>query len=68
MSDLQRRPSRAVREQRAFRLTVGTGVGAGIAVVAFVLAVIGVLGYGLFFLATVVAVVCLLLLRRTLRP
>ncbi len=66
MSDLERRPSRATREQRAFRLTVGTGVSGTVAIVSFVLGVVGIIGYGLFLLSTVVAVICGLLLRRAL--
>ncbi len=37
------------------------------AVVALVLAIAGVIGSGLFFLAAIVAVACLLLFRRTVR-
>ena len=36
-----------------------------VAVVSFVLAIAGVLGYGLPFIAAIVAVICVLLFRRT---
>lgn len=68
MSDLERRPSRVprrTREQRAYRLVVAGGAFTAIAVVGFVLAIAGVIGWGLPFIAVVVAVVCVLLFRRT---
>jgi hypothetical protein len=67
MSDLERRPSRVprkTREQRAYRLVMAGGAFGVVAVVGFVLAIAGVLGWGLPFLALVVAVVCGLLFRR----
>jgi len=68
MSDLERRPARVprrTREQRAYRLATTGGVLAVVAVVGFVLAIAGVLGWGLPFLAAVLAAVCGLLFRRT---
>jgi hypothetical protein len=69
MGDLQRRPpsrlSRSAREQRAFRLALATGGFGTVAVVGFILAIAGVTGAGIPFLAAVVAVVCGLLFRRT---
>jgi hypothetical protein len=68
MSDLQRRPSRAprrTREQRAYRLVVAGGTFTAIAVIGFILAIAGVLGWGIPFIAAVLAVVCVLLFRRT---
>lgn len=68
MSDLSRRPSytpRSVREQRAYRLVVTGGVAGAVAVVGIVLAIAGVIGAGIPLIAIVVAVVCLLLFRRT---
>jgi hypothetical protein len=69
MSDLTRRPggppSRRSREQRAYRLAVTGGVAGAVAVVGIVLAIAGVLGWGLPVIAAVVAAVCLLLFRRT---
>jgi hypothetical protein len=50
MSDLQPRPggrlSRRQREQRAFALVVATGAFGVLAVVAFVLAVLGAVSFG----------------------
>ena len=70
MSDIERRSpsrlSRRAREQRAFRLVVATGGLGVIAVVGFVLAIAGVIGGFWPFVAAVLAVVCGLLLRRTL--
>ena len=57
--------SRRGREQRAYRL-VAAGVTAGaIAVVTFVLAIAGALGYGIPFIAAVVALICVFMFRRT---
>jgi predicted MFS family arabinose efflux permease len=67
MSDLERRPSRLprrTREERAYRLVVAGGTLAVVAVVGFVLAIAGVLGWGLPFIAAVLAVVCGLLFHR----
>jgi hypothetical protein len=70
MSDLERSRSRVprrTREQRAYRLVVlGGGLGA-VAVVGFVLAIAGVIGLGIPFIAAVLAVACLLLFRSTVR-
>ena len=68
MSDLTpssgRGVSRRTREQRAYRLLM-IGGGAGVvAVVSFVLAIAGVIGYALFLVTAIVAVVCVLLFRR----
>jgi len=68
MSDLERRGSytpRRTREQRAYRLAVAGGTLGLVAVVAFVLAIAGVIGWGIPFLAVVLAAVCGLLFRRT---
>ena len=69
MGDLSPRPggrlSRRDREQRAYLLVL-VGGGAGlVAAVTFVLAIVGVTGLGIPLLATIVAVVCFLLFRRT---
>ena len=69
MSGLERRggskPSRRAREQRAYRL-VQVGGAAGLdAVVGAVLAILGVLGWGLTVFAVIVAVICAVLFRRT---
>jgi hypothetical protein len=72
MSDLTPRrggpPSRRAREQRAFRLAVTGGVAGAVAVVGAVLAIAGVLGWGLPIIAAIVAAVCLLIFRRTVAP
>lgn len=59
------RLSRRTREQRAFRLVVAGGVAGVVAVVGVVLAIAGVVGFGIPVLAGVVAAVCALLFRRT---
>ncbi|MBA2630512.1 MAG: hypothetical protein H0U84_05765 [Thermoleophilaceae bacterium] len=70
MSDLSPRsggpPSRRGREQRAYRLVIAGSTAAAVAVVGFVLAVVGVVGFGLPLIALVVAVVCGLIVQRTL--
>ena len=58
--------TRRQREQRAYQLTLATGVLTVAAVVGFLLAVVGVVGFGLPILAAILAVVAGLLLRRTL--
>ena len=68
MSDLQKRGGytpRRTREQRAFRLVQIGGAAGVVAVVGFVLALIDVIGFGIPFLAAIVAVVCLVLFRST---
>jgi hypothetical protein len=60
-----RAPSRRAREQRAYRLVVAGGAAGAVAVAGFVLAIVGVIGYGLPVLALVVAVICAFLFRRT---
>lgn len=67
--DLTRRPggppSRRARERRAYQLVL-VGGGAGVvAVVGAVLAIFGVLSWGLPVIAAIVAAICLFLLRRT---
>ena len=69
MSNLSRRPggrlTRRDRENRAYQLVMG-GIGAGVVtLVTGLLALIGVIGWGPPVLALVVALVCLLLFRRT---
>ncbi len=68
MSDLERRPSRLPRrsrEERAYRLVLAGGAFGLVAVVGFVLAIAGVLGWGLPIIAAALALVCGLLFRRT---
>ncbi len=59
-----RRLSRSEREQRGYRLVVAGGIAGAISVVTAVLAIVGVLGWGLPFLALIVAAVCGVLFRR----
>ncbi len=70
MADLERssggRMTRSQREKRAYQLTLATGALALVAVVGIVLAVLNVVGAGLPIIAAILAVVCGLLLRRTL--
>jgi hypothetical protein len=69
MSDLTRSsggpPSRRSREQRAYRLVLAGGAAGAVAVVTFVLAVVGLMGFGIPVLAVIVALICGLLFRRT---
>ena len=58
-------PSRRGRERRAYQLVLVGSTAGVIAVVGFILAAVGVLGFGIPFLAAIVAVVCGLLFRRT---
>jgi putative flippase GtrA len=69
MSNLSRRPgsglSRSARERRAFQLLVVGGGATAVAVVTFVLALAGIMGWGIFLLALIVAGVSGMLFRRT---
>jgi hypothetical protein len=58
-------PSRRSREGRAFQLVLVGSTAGVIAVVGFILAAVDVMGFGIPFLAAIVAVVCALLFRRT---
>ena len=58
-------PSRRGRERRAYQLVLVGSTAGVIAVVGFILAAIDVMGFGIPFIAAIVAVVCLLLFRRT---
>jgi hypothetical protein len=70
MADLERSRgqgmTRRQREQRAYQLTLATGGLALVTVVAAVLAVVGVIGGGLPVITAILAIVCFVLLRRTL--
>jgi hypothetical protein len=71
MTDLSPRPNRTprrVREERAYKLVLAGGAAAAIAVVTFVLAIVGILDFGLPVLAAIVAVLCGWLFRRTVSP
>jgi hypothetical protein len=71
MSDLERRsgsrPSRRQREQRAYTLVMAGGVFGLVAVVTGLIALFTSFGWGIPILAAVLAVICVLLLRRTVR-
>jgi len=71
MSDLERRsgsrPSRRQREQRAYNLVLAGGALGVVFVVGTLLAIFGVVGWGIPILAAILAVVCALLFRRTVR-
>ena len=58
--------TRREREQRAYQLTLATGGLAAATVVLVVLAALGVTGGGLPVLTAILAVICFVLLRRTL--
>lgn len=58
-------PSRRARERRAYNLALAGGAAALVAAVTFVLAIVGVTGFGIPVLAVIVAIVCALLFRRT---
>jgi hypothetical protein len=69
MSDLDRRPgnrlSRQQRERRVYSLMVTGSVAGLVGAVGLILAIFGVVGAGLPIVLLIVAVVCVLLIRRT---
>jgi hypothetical protein len=68
MSELEpsgSRLPRRTREQRAYRLAIAGGALGVVAVVGFVLAIAGVVGWGIPLLSGVLAAICGLLFRRT---
>jgi hypothetical protein len=68
MTDMTPRPNRTprrAREDRAYKLVLAGGAAAVVAVVTFVLAIVGVMGFGIPVLAAIVAVLCGWLFRRT---
>jgi len=71
MSDLQRRPgsglSRSQRERRAYQLVLVGGGASVVAVVTVILAIAGVMGWGIPLIAIVVALAAGFLFRRTVR-
>jgi hypothetical protein len=58
-------PSRRGRERRAYQLVLAGSAAGTVAVVGFVLALVGVMGWGIPFIAAIIAVVCGLMFRRT---
>jgi hypothetical protein len=69
MGNLSRRPgsrvSRSAREKRAYNLVLAGGTAGVVAVVTFVLAIVGVMGFAIPVLAAIIAVLCTVLFRRT---
>jgi divalent metal cation (Fe/Co/Zn/Cd) transporter len=71
MTDLSPRPNRTprrVREERAYKLVMAGGAAAVVSVVTFVLAIVGIIGFGIPVLAAIVAILCGWLFRRTVAP
>ena len=71
MSDLERRsgsrPTRRKREQRAYNLVMVGGALGLVFVVGTLLAIFGVIGWNIPILAAILAVICALVFRRTVR-
>ena len=68
MADLEKRGSytpRRVRERRAYQLVVAGSFAGGAFVVSLVLAVVGAIGATVPVISLIVAVICLVLFRRT---
>ena len=59
-------PSRRGRERRAYQLVLAGSAAGTVAVVGFVLALFDVIGFGIPFIAAIIAVACVLLFRRAL--
>jgi hypothetical protein len=71
MTDLSPRPDRTPRrsrEDRAYKLVVAGGTAAVVSAVTFVLAIVGIIGFGIPVLAAIVAALCGWLFRRTVSP
>jgi hypothetical protein len=69
MTDLSpppsRTPSRRQRVDRAYKLVLAGGAAGVIAVVTFVLAIVGVMGFSVPIIAALVAALCGWMFRRT---
>ncbi|HEY2770694.1 MAG TPA: hypothetical protein VGI87_09005 [Solirubrobacteraceae bacterium] len=68
MADLQKRGGytpRRQREQRAYRLAAGGGLAGTVAVVSVILAVAGVISWGLPIVAIIVTIFCVVMFRRS---
>ena len=61
-------PSRRARERRAYQLVVAGGAAGVVTVAGALLAILGIVGWGLPVLALVVAVLCAVLFRRAVAP
>jgi len=72
MSDLERRsgsqPTRKQKEERAYRLVLASGALGVLFVVGTVLAILTAFPTWIPVVAAILAVVCVILLRRTLSP
>ena len=71
MSDLERRggsrPTRKQREERAYRLVLATGAFGLVGVAGILLAIFTSFGAGLPILALIIAAICFMMFRRTVR-
>ena len=68
MADIEKRGSytpRRVRERRAYQLVVTGGVASAVFVVSLVLSIVGVISGTLPVISLIVAVICLVMFRRT---
>ena len=68
MADIEKRGGytpRRVRERRAYQLAVTGGVASSVFVVSLVLSIVGVLSGTIPVISLIVAVICLLMFRRT---
>ncbi len=70
MADIEKRGGytpRRVRERRAYQLVVTGGVASAVFVVSLVLSIVGVISGTLPVISLIVAIICLVLFRRTVR-
>ena len=70
MANLEKRGNytpRRTREQRAYRLVVAGGVTGTIGVLGALLAIFGVIGWGLPIIALIIAAVCITMFRAMVR-
>ncbi|MGO9909504.1 MAG: hypothetical protein ACLP4R_19680 [Solirubrobacteraceae bacterium] len=68
MADIQKRGNytpRQVRERRAYQLVVTGGVASAVFVVSLVLSIAGVIGATLPVISLIVAIICLVMFRRS---
>ncbi len=68
MADIEKRGSytpRRVRERRAYQLVVTGGVASAVFVVSLVLSIAGVISGALPVISLIVAIICLVMFRRT---
>jgi hypothetical protein len=59
---------RQVRERRAYRLVVGGSTAGAVGVIGAVLAIAGVIGWGLPIVALIIAALCLVSFRGMIQP